>query len=99
MSKLDLPTALQLIKAAVADAEARIGALPKDPHRDAAWWTSYRAIVADCCDQLTGTPGIRINDRWDGCKISAGGVTSSSAAGTHQALKNWIAAAAKRLAA
>ena len=61
-------------------------------------WTRRREATARMGEQLTASIGMRINDKWDGCRVSLAGISSTSTTGLVGALHNWMAAARRRAA-
>lgn len=50
-------------------------------------------------NRLAAQFGARIGDRWDACRVNLAGVSASSTSGMASALRNWLRAAERRLAA
>lgn len=85
------------IRAAIAGGlaahEATCGRYVDDPSGfHARYQESIRALSADLSERV----GVNITDRYDGCRVRAGGVTASSTGGLASALRNWMKAADKR---
>lgn len=95
------PIDLQSIRDTVADLRARLDALPAissaagdlaDQHRQ------HRAAAELLADHLRTAYGARIADKAWTNTIRMHGINSSGTAGLQQALRNWIAAAERKLA-
>ncbi len=88
------------IRSTIAALRHRLAALPKidihnggdimDQHR------SHRAAAEELGRYLTETYGARISPRPESNRITMHRISSSSTAGLHGALTNWIAAAERR---
>lgn len=90
----DLKEALSVVESALCSAEAGVGPFS---HGDRDWWSRHRAAMEQCAAQLTARLGARINDRWNGCSVRIAGLSSTSTSGMAGALRNWMAAAERRI--
>lgn len=76
----------------------RLDALPDNDWRDTiarqAYDQALEALVADL-----RKAGAHIGEKFDGKAVRLAGIRSTSTSGTENALKNWVTAARKRIAA
>lgn len=91
---VELKDAIEKVARAIVDANAEIG--PRDD-ADRDWWNRRRVILARHAEALAEQLGGRINDRWDGCRVRLCGIAATSTTGIEGALRNWIAAAHRRI--
>lgn len=96
------PTDPHQIRETIADLRQRLDALPSidgraddvmDQHR------RHRAKAEALADHLRTTYGARIADKAWTNAIRMHGISSSGTAGLHQAFRNWVAAAERKLTA
>ncbi|CAM3168276.1 hypothetical protein SAMN04488021_11869 [Paracoccus aminovorans] len=96
------PTDPHLIRETIADLRQRLDALPSidsrtgdlmDQHR------RHRAAAEALADHLRTAYGARIAAKAWTNTIRMHGISSSGTSGLHQASRNWIAAAERKLAA
>ena len=100
------PDRQRQVRDAIADIEAAIDALPAYSSASgvagARARDDYRAAVQRTVEQLREQfPHARIDDRpsWEGSRVKIYGIQSTSTSGFTGALRNWCAAARKRLGA
>lgn len=94
MKPLVTPALTDEIEARLVEAERQAGTYSDDP---GGWHARHRLSMQLLACELARECGASINDRWDGARVRIGGIAVSSTSGVAGALRNWLAAARKRL--
>lgn len=88
---------LQLVDHIDRELKAMTAALGPSDH-SSEFWTRQREATARLGEQLKVSIGMRIHDKWDGCRVILAGISSTSTTGLVGALHNWMIAARRRAA-
>lgn len=91
----DLEEIIETVEAMLEDAERGAGTYADDP---ASWHRRHRGLMFGVSDSLVAQFGARVTERFDGTKVSLGGVAASSTTGLAGALRNWLVRARSALA-
>jgi hypothetical protein len=92
---ISLDEAMTIVRTELAAAEAACGSFLDDP---GGWHKRHRARMDELATLLSDRVGAAVDQRWDGARVRIGRVSATSTSGLAGALRNWLAAAEKRMA-
>lgn len=92
----DLKATIEHVEQRLTGAELVAGNYRNDPE---GWHSKHRLEMQRLAEKLQNFLGAKITERGDLTRVSLGGITASSTGGMASALRNWLAAARKKLEA